>query len=269
MPNLAPDDLDLELLVRDPRRLVVLDAVHNFRDLGGYPVLDGARRTGTTRWGARYRADGLYRLTEADIEVVRRLGLRTVVDLRSQPELDERGRFPDHAVEVEFHHLPIIDATWDHSSVDADVDATEFLVSAYDDMIAQGSERFAAAFATLARPGALPAVFHCAAGKDRTGLLAAFVLSAAGVPREVVLRDYELTGEGMARMKAWVEREFPEMAERMADTPSAFLAAVPAALDRVLDRLSAEHGSVIGFLEAIGIGSETVAAMAAQLVEPI
>lgn len=269
MSNLAPDDLELELLVRDPRRLVALDAVHNFRDLGGYPVLDGARLTGTTRWGVLYRADGLYRLTDADIEVVRGLGLRSVLDLRSQPELDERGRFPDHALEVAFHHLPIIDATWDHSSVAADIDATEFLVWAYDDMIAQGSERFAAAFATLAQPGALPAVFHCAAGKDRTGLLAAFVLSAAGVPREVVLRDYELTGEGMARMKAWVQREFPEMAELMADTPSAFLAAVPAALDRVLDRLSTEHGSVGGFLEAIGVGAATLATITAQLVEPM
>jgi protein-tyrosine phosphatase len=269
MPELAADHLGLELLTRDPRRLVVLDTVHNFRDLGGYPVLDGARLVGTTRWALLYRADGLYRLSPADLEVVRRLGLRTVVDLRSQPELDERGRFPTDAVDVEFHHLPIIDATWDHSSVAADVDATEFLVWAYTDMIARGSERFAAAFSTLAQPGALPGVFHCAAGKDRTGLLAAFVLSAIGVPREVVLRDYELTGEGIARMRAWVQREFPEMAERMADTPSAFLAAVPAALDQVLERLCAEHGSVTGFLAGIGVGPATVAAMAAQLVEPI
>jgi protein-tyrosine phosphatase len=140
------------------------------------------------------------------------------------------------------------------------------LVWAYTAMIAQGSARFATAFATLARPGALPAVFHCAAGKDRTGLLAAFVLSAVGVPREIVLRDYELTGEGMARMKAWVEREFPDMAERMADTPSAFLAAVPAALDQVLDQLCADHGSIVGFLHGLGVDDAVIGALASHLV---
>lgn len=258
--------LDLEALMRDPRRLVALDAVHNFRDLGGYPVESDGQVVGSTQWGVLYRADGLYRLTGADVEVVRGLGLRTVIDLRSQPELDERGRFPHDAIDLEFHHLPIIDATWDHSSVAADIDATEFLVWAYTDMIAQGSARFATAFATLARPGALPAVFHCAAGKDRTGLLAAFVLSAVGVPREIVLRDYELTGEGMARMKAWVEREFPDMAERMADTPSAFLAAVPAALDQVLDQLCAGHGSIVGFLHGLGVDDAVIGALASHLV---
>lgn len=268
MTDTASDSVDLERLMRDPRRLVALDAVHNFRDLGGYPVLAGADRVGTTRWGMLFRADGLYRLTPADLDVVRGLGLRTVVDLRSRPELDERGHFPHHEVEVEFHHLPIIDATWDHTSAAADLEATEFLVWAYTDMLDQGSARFADALRTLARPGALPAVFHCAAGKDRTGLLAAFVLSSLGVPRDVVLRDYELTGEGMARMKAWVEREFPEMAETMSDTPSAFLAAVPAALDHVLDQLVIEHGSITAYLHGLGVDDTVLGALAAQLIDP-
>ena len=76
--------------VNDPRRLIALDGVHNFRDMGGYPTVDGR----TTRWGRLYRADGLFRLTTDDVEALRPLGLRTVVDLRTQEEIDLRGRFP-------------------------------------------------------------------------------------------------------------------------------------------------------------------------------
>ena len=94
----------------DPRRLIVLDAVHNFRDMGGYPTDDGR----TTRWRTLFRADGLYRLAGADLEVVRELGLRTVIDLRSDAELQERGTFPHAQHPVAFHHVPVIDSTWQH-----------------------------------------------------------------------------------------------------------------------------------------------------------
>ncbi len=76
--------------IDDPRRLVRLDAVHNFRDLGGYPTVDGR----TTRWGLVYRADGLYRLTDTDLDVVRRLGLRSVIDLRTFASSTSAARSP-------------------------------------------------------------------------------------------------------------------------------------------------------------------------------
>ena len=94
--------------VRHPRRLIALDGVHNFRDLGGYPTADGR----TTRWGRLYRADGLFRLTTDDVEALRPLGLRTVVDLRTHEELELRGRFPVEAHPVAFHHIPVLDTTW-------------------------------------------------------------------------------------------------------------------------------------------------------------
>ena len=73
-----------------PERLIALDNVHNFRDLGGYSTTDGR----TIRWRMLFRADGLHGMSPADLEIVRELGLRTVIDLRSNKELDERGRFP-------------------------------------------------------------------------------------------------------------------------------------------------------------------------------
>jgi protein-tyrosine phosphatase len=245
----------------DPRRIVQLDAVHNFRDLGGYPARDGR----VTRWRQLYRADGLYRLGDADLEVVRALGLRTVIDLRTSEELIERGTFPHQAIEVVFTHHPVIDTTWDlHEHVDKS--AHDFLVWAYRDMLRVGSGTLGRAITDLAAPGALPAVFHCAAGKDRTGVLAALLLSALGVPRNVVLADYALTAGGMERMRAWAVREMPEYAEKMAETPSAFMAALPEAMGEVLAEVDAVHGSVGDFVRSIGVSADTIETLAASLL---
>jgi protein-tyrosine phosphatase len=245
----------------DPRRRVHLEAVHNFRDLGGYPARDGA----VTRWHVLYRADGLHRMTDADIEIVRELGLRTVVDLRSPGELERWGTFPHERIAVDLVHQPVIDRTWDHDSSD-DRTAHDYLVWAYREMLAVGAPRFARAIDQLARPGALPAVFHCAAGKDRTGLLAALLLESLGVPRHVVLVDYELTAAGMQRMGEWLAVHQPELAARMASAPPALLAAVPSALGEVLDGLEAEHGSIVDHLRSIGVSAGSLEALAEQLL---
>src|SRR4051794_17849913 len=100
-PPTPASALDVQSILEDPRRRVVLDGVHNFRDLGGYPA-DG----GTTRWGSVYRADGLQRLTSADVAVLRERGLSIVIDLRTDDEITRRGRFPVDQHLVAFHHLP-------------------------------------------------------------------------------------------------------------------------------------------------------------------
>jgi len=171
-------------------------------------------------------------------------------------------------VPVDFTHLPIIDATWQVEQLVVDGTDGDFLVAAYRHMLTAGSPRFAMAIEQLARPGALPAVFHCAAGKDRTGLLAALILGSIGVPRSVILGDYALTAEGMQRMQAWASREFPDMAGRMAETPSAFLAALPEALDHVLDGVCSQHGSIREFVRSIGVGDEVLQALSAALLVP-
>lgn len=245
----------------DPRRLVELEAVHNFRDLGGYPARNGT----ITRWHMLYRADGLHRLNEGDIEVVRELGLRTVVDLRSDGEIEKWGTFPTDAIDVTFTHHPIIDATWKIDPEESRSDH-DFLVWAYDEMLAVGAARFARAIEELAVPGALPAVFHCAAGKDRTGLMAAMVLESLDVPRSVVLADYELTVEGIERMLAWSLENNPDFAATMSDIPSAFLAALPSALGEVLDRLSTDHGSVRDYVLSIGVSEQALQSLADQLL---
>lgn len=245
----------------DPRRVIALDAVHNFRDLGGYPARDGT----LTRWRRLFRADGLYRLTERDLDRVRELGLRTVIDLRTPDELATRGTFPHESFDVTFTHRPVIDTTWE---LDDHVDKTahEFLTWAYRDMLRQGAGTLARAMTDLARPGALPAVFHCAAGKDRTGVLAALLLGTLGVPRSVILADYALTADAMERMREWALREYPEMAEQMADTPSAFMAALPESMGEILDDIETGHGTIGAYVRSIGVTADTIDTLAAELL---
>jgi len=245
-----------------PMRLVPLDAVHNFRDLGGYPTADGR----STRWRVLFRADGLYRLKGDDLEAVRELGLRTVIDLRTERELEERGRFPHEDHPVDFHHLSVIDATWQEMDRPEFADDADFLHWAYHHMLQVGASRFAQAITWLAQPEALPAVFHCAAGKDRTGILAALLLGALGVPHEYIVADYALTAGGMDRMRAWAEREFPEMSDRMTDTPSAFLAALPQAMAELLADLIVQFGSIREYVLRIGVAEADLDALAASFL---
>ena len=251
------DDLDSA-----PQRLVALEAVHNFRDLGGYATADGR----TTLWRRLYRADGLYRLTPADVVALEPLGLRTVIDLRSAPELDERGRFPVDAHPVVFHHLPIVDKTWAHGDAPEYERDEDFLIWAYQEMLTIGAPRFAAAFEVLAEPGALPAVFHCAAGKDRTGLLAALLLGSLGVSHDDVVADYELTVAGMARFREWAAREWPEWIERMATVPPAYTAALPEAMSHILDELCEQHGTIRDYVRSIGVSDNTLTTLESVLL---
>jgi len=240
--TIAPDRL--------PDRLVALEAVHNFRDLGGYTTIDGRM----TRWQMLYRADGLHRLTTADVEALRALGLHTVVDLRTDRELDERGTFPVDAYPVTFHHLPVIDVTWDPNTGD-ESDPAEFLFHQYESLLAYGEPLFAKAFHLLGLPGALPAVFHCAAGKDRTGILAALILSALGVPHDVVTEDYGLSRSAMVRMRKWATAHSPELAAAWDNAPSSHLAAEPEAMARLLAALTERHGSVRSYLISLGVSN--------------
>lgn len=247
----------------DPRRLVRLDAVHNFRDMGGYPTLDGH----TTRWRRLFRADGLYRLTPADLDVVRELGLNTVVDLRTFAELDERGTFPVADHPVAFHHVPIIDATWDPERASRATDPADFLESAYLSMLDEGEENLAQAMTTLCVPGSLPAVFHCAAGKDRTGLLAMMILGCLDVLPEYIIADYALTAAGMERMREWAAREFPELHARITSGPAIFSAAVPEAMRRMIDHVTQRYGSIREFALAVGVPLPAIAHLRDELLE--
>ena len=251
-------------IVNHPRRLIGLEAVHNFRDLGGYPTASGR----STKWRTLFRSDGLYRLRGADdMSRVRQLGLKSVIDLRTEREQRDQGIFPTDDIEVSFHHLSIVDATWSDTETPKFDDEVEFLVWGYRDMLEIGSSRFADAMHVLAQTDSMPAVFHCAAGKDRTGVLAALLLSSLGVDDAHICADYGLTQDAMQRTIAWSKVHRPELAERYANIPKAFLAADPRAMQIVLTELAQQHGSVRNYVREIGVADATVEALGDLLLQ--
>ena len=138
----------------------------------------------------------------------------------------------------------------------------------YLEMLTTAEYRLAEAFQLLALPGALPAVFHCAAGKDRTGILAGLVLSSLGVSDADVVADYALTAAAMERFMTWLEQANPEWLEQINSRPSAFMAAEPGAMAALLQLIRREHGSTREYLRGLGVSSVVLATLEDELLEP-
>jgi protein-tyrosine phosphatase len=240
-------------------RLIALEGAVNFRDLGGYEAAGDLR----TRWRVLFRADGLGDLTEADLGVMRSLGIRTVIDLRSGEEL-ERGRYDVDAHPVTFHHFPVIEKLPDAEEFDR---RPGLLGSQYEEMLRDAGTAFLGVLEALAAPGALPAVFHCTAGKDRTGVLSAIVLSLLGVDEETVVADYALSGAAMTRLRAKLILKYPEGRETIENIDGVF-SAEPAQMEALLDRLRADYGSVDAYLRRLGADDDLITALRGSLLEP-
>jgi protein-tyrosine phosphatase len=247
----------------DPQRHVALESLFNVRDLGGYRGLGGR----TVRWRVLYRADGLHRLDGDDVERVASLGITTVFDLRTPGELDDHGRFPVDAVPVDYRHVPLIPAIWDPATLPGKESADDFLTERYLEMLDLGRDAIGEVVETLAAADAYPAIFHCAAGKDRTGMLAAVILSTLGVADDDVAADYSLTRHAMERMVEWVREHDPAWLEAMQDQPTAFLGAPAVVMHRVLEAIRLEHGSTDGYLASIGVGADLVGRVRENLLD--
>ena len=245
-----------------PDRSIAFDAVFNFRDLGGYRTRDGA----TTRWRRLFRADGLNRLREHEAEQVRALGIRTVIDLRTPDEAEAHGRFPEAIAPVAYRSLPLFDVQPDWAGFE-EPDAPGFLADRYVEMLETGRSSVAAALHLLADPEAYPLVFHCAAGKDRTGILAAVVLGLLDVPDEVIIDDYALSHEATERMFAWVTAHGREADSTYQPPPASVIAALPDTMARFLSHLDRTHGGPAGLVADLGVGPDVVERIRAQLLE--
>jgi protein-tyrosine phosphatase len=232
-------------LVGAERRLP-FEGILNFRDLGGYRTAAGGR----TRWGKVFRADSLHQLTPADQAQFEGLGLRVIYDLRTEPERQRQPTVVQAAPALRSVWLPLIAA----NQLDADSmrdrlkDGEQFLLDVYQGMVANSAPVFGALLSGLTRPDGLPAVFHCAAGKDRTGMTAAILLSVLGVSEHDVLQDYELTSQHRSekrRVEIMGSLEqlglAPEIAAGLLSTPRWVMATV-------LDTIRSEYGSVEGYL---------------------
>jgi hypothetical protein len=178
----------------------------NTRDLGGLPTVDG----GTTRRGVFLRSDTVQDLTPADVVRLRcTYGLRTVLDLRAGEEAAREGRGALAHEPITYHNLSFLPGEWVMPDdprfpvIVQDLDSAD-RVQHYLDYLRFAGDAVAQALRLLARGG--PTLFHCAAGKDRTGVLAALVLGIVGVETEAIVADYAATNERIDRVDARLAR---------------------------------------------------------------
>lgn len=241
--------------VADPTRALGL---HNVRDLGGLPVAGG----GEVRRGALFRGAGLHRVDATAAAALAALGLHTVFDLRTPGELERFGSF--EAVEHARVHAPMMRSTW-HPEGDEGA-AVEMLGRRYATMLETGREAVRAVIERLGEPDAFPAMFFCAAGKDRTGVMAAVLLGLAGVPDERIVADYALSEAAMPDLMSWYEAHQPGMAEWIASLPPALLEAPAGAMEALLATLRERHQSIAGYAAWCGAPESSIEAMRASLV---
>jgi protein tyrosine/serine phosphatase len=232
----------------DPRRSLPFDGCVNFRDLGGYRTADGH----VLGWRRLFRADGLHRLSPNDHRRLLDLEVATVIDLRTVDEAEQRGRFPVDQVPVRYVDLPLFDVLPATEELPSWREAS-YVADRYVAMVAEGGPVLTRAFEVLASPGSLPAVFHCSAGKDRTGVLSALVLAFLGVPDDTIVADYALSGAAMVNLLENLKDEYPDAADAIEKHAPAVLQVMPESMAEFLSRMRDTYGSYDQLAVSLGV----------------
>jgi protein tyrosine/serine phosphatase len=230
------------------------EGLENVRDVGGLPLRDG----GTTRHGVLLRSASLLEASPADVRrLVDEYGLRVVLDLRTPFEVERDGPTAVAAAGVETVPLTFIGESREWLP-EAGED-TDPLLRHYFGYLGDHPANVVEAVRRIAARA--PALAHCAAGKDRTGVLVALVLDAVGVERDAVVADYALSAVNIEalfrRWTAWTGAEMP--ADLAPHTPRA------AVMEQVLAHLDEEYGGAAGWLRANGLTDDELAALRTRL----
>lgn len=243
-------------------RTLAVAGTFNFRDVGQYPARDGH----TTRPGVLYRSGALH-----DFAPLAALGIRTVLDLRGERDIErDAGSLGSigNAPGVRRVANPLIPPLVGEQT------GYEYLnerfgpgISAgrYQGYLEIGAERLRAAFGALSSPEAFPAVVHCTAGKDRTGVVIALVLDLLGVPHETIVADYEMSNAAMPDLVAHLRGEARETADLSESDLARFGAPAPA-MRGFLAHVEKTHGSARELLTSIGVDERVFETLEAVLL---
>jgi protein-tyrosine phosphatase len=234
-------------------RRIPLPGTLNLRDLGGYPISDG----GTVRWRTLLRSDALHRLDDTGRAALAGLGLRTVIDLRTDEEASSAPSALD-GVGARAFHVPLFSA----ESIGA---LPLELAAVYWHMIDDRGAAIAEAVGRLSAEGALPGLIHCSAGKDRTGLVAALVLEVIGVPDEVIAADYAMSAAHLDAEAAQVISRIQAISGGQ-PLDLGVLGSPPELILRALARVRDQAGSVAGYLIRHGLTQPAIESLRRALV---
>ncbi len=241
------------------RRHLVLEGAFNMRDMGGVPTTDGYQ----VRTGRLFRADALHGLTKADLEVLRAYSITSVVDLRLQQEIAFLGQAKLVELGARHIHLPV---TTEAPVVPAGTPLPPNLGELYALILTTWPDRFVRVVETLANRENLPAVFHCAAGKDRTGITAALIYSALGVDRAEIIADYVLTDANMEGIYAAEEANPPPRNDDWPVQPAGYDRAEELTIRTFLQILDDQHGSAVEWLRRNGLPDRAIDELRQELL---
>ncbi|MGB7983234.1 MAG: tyrosine-protein phosphatase [Candidatus Nanopelagicales bacterium] len=237
---------------------LAIEGTHNLRDIGGYPALGGH-----TRAGQLFRGDALTAVTATGAHDLAALGIRVVIDLRSPLERSQdrsRSVLPG-AVTI---RLPLVGGSRSALLDDEPLG----IESLYRQVLTNCGWTLTAAVSVIADSGSQPVLVHCTAGKDRTGLVVALALEAAGVERTAVVADY--TQSALNLDGAWIDEALTALVSRGVPISPALFEVLGGSPDHamtgLLRWLDAHYGSVLGYLQAHGFLPGAQLALRAKLV---
>jgi protein-tyrosine phosphatase len=223
-----------------------LQNAYNVRDLGGYAGSGGR----VTRWQRFLRADDLHDLTEPEVEFLIEYGVRTVVDLRSAGEVHDRPDPFVHHEQVAYYHLPLgPDQPLDQSDFMKNPSPT-LLQDFYVGMLRDSPERIGAVFARLAAAADGGTLFHCAAGKDRTGIVSMLLLGMAGARDSDIVSNYTCSYEHIM--------ENPQIRAYASHVPQVLIQSSPETIRFAMSSIRVDYGGFKGYLNSCGIGDHTL-----------
>ena len=245
-------------------RQIDFESVPNFRDIGGYHTRDGY----TIAWHRLFRSGELRHMTAGDLTKLREeIGLISVIDLRSVFEIKHRGMGLLSEAGFKYYNVSFIP-----DGGERDGDARRFrefpnMGEFYVDLVRQKGfgRRIVEALEIIAEPENHPLVFHCTAGKDRTGILAAMLLSILGVRDDDIKNDYCLTGPYIEALFNRLKSEVKIVEDSMR-LPDFFWTATPESMALLLDTLRRENGSVSDYVAAHGAAPALVGRLKTALL---
>ena len=238
-----------------PERHIALPGTFNLRDLGGYPASGG-----TIRWRTLLRSDGLHRLDDTGRAALASLNLQTVIDLRTHEETETAPSALGDALSARCRHMPVLN-TADFRAMPPELSAV------YRYMVDERGATLAAAIGRLCAPGALPALIHCSAGKDRTGLLVALILAEIGVEDDVIAADYALSRTYLLAEPTAAIRQVRASTGLGQRLDLELIGSPPEIIVGALAHVRSRAGSVTGYLLSHGLTAAELDALRAALIE--
>ncbi len=245
-------------LKAEKKRRLSFSAVKNFRDLGGYQTLDGR----IVRWEVLYRSDCLHRLTNTDIRDLSTLGLHQIIDFRADYEKEkEPDRLPAD-MKNRLVEIPILDNSSRAEFVKnlKNIDPVRYMIETNVELATRFTPEMRQFIDILLSSDGRPILFHCAAGKDRTGFAAAITLRMLGVPHDVVMEDYLLTNKYFLPAYKWKLSLLQLLRGRkLVETVTGMMVAHPSYLSAAFDTIDRDHGTFENYVQnGLGITNKDV-----------